>query len=340
MVKVQGRGLMNSRIVVTGGAGFIGSHTCKLLARLGYEPITYDNLSTGHRDAVRYGPFEQGDILDQDRLNAVLNHWRPEAVIHFAASAYVGESVASPDKYYRNNVVGLLSLLDAMRRAGLDKVVFSSSCAVYGVPDKLPISETSSTRPLSPYGETKLIGERILRDYGAAYGMRHVALRYFNAAGADSDGELGERHDPETHLIPRALMAATGLIDHLEVFGDDYDTPDGTCIRDYVHVDDLADGHVRALRYLADGNASLQVNLGTGTGTSIKEVFAAIERVTNRKVPVKFVARRPGDPAALYADAVLVRKVLDFTASRSDIDNIIRTAVRSLEFPASAQPRS
>jgi UDP-arabinose 4-epimerase len=322
---------MTSRIVVTGGAGFIGSHTCKFLARQGYEPIAFDNLSTGHRDAVMYGPFEQGDILDRDRLDAVLQRWRPDAVIHFAAHTYVGESVTSPDKYYRNNVMGLLSLLDAMRGAGLDKIVFSSSCAVYGTPDGLPVSETSPRRPLSPYGRTKLMGERILQDYASAYGIRHVALRYFNAAGADSDGELAERHEPETHLIPRALMAATGVIDHLEVFGDDYDTPDGTCIRDYVHVDDLADGHVRALRYLSDGNGSLQANLGTGVGTSIKEIFAAIERVTNFKVPVRFVARRIGDPAALYADATLVRKTLDFTATRSQLDHIIRTSARGLE---------
>ncbi len=322
---------MASRIVVTGGAGFIGSHTCKLLAQQGYEPIAYDNLSTGHRDAVRYGPFEHGDVLDQDRLHAVLHRWRPEAVIHFAASTYVGESVTSPDKYYRNNVIGLLSLLDAMRRVSLDKVVFSSSCAVYGTPDELPVSEACPLRPLSPYGRTKLMGERILQDYASAYGMRHVALRYFNAAGADSEGELAERHEPETHLIPRALMAATGVIDHLEVFGDDYDTPDGTCIRDYVHVEDLADGHVRALRYLSDGNVSLQANLGTGVGTSIKEIFAAIERVTNFKVPAKFIARRIGDPAALYADATLVRNILDFTATRSQLDHIIRTAARGLE---------
>lgn len=330
---------MNSRILVTGGAGFIGSHTCKLLARRGYEPVTYDNLSTGHRDLVRFGPFEQGDILDQERLLEALKRWRPEAVIHFAASAYVGESVVAPDKYYRNNVVGLLSLLDTLRKAGVDKVVFSSSCAVYGVPDRLPISESCPTHPLSPYGETKLMGERILRDYDTAFGMRHVALRYFNAAGADGDGELSERHDPETHLIPRALMAATGRIERLEVFGDDYDTPDGTCVRDYIHVEDLADGHIRALKYLAEGKPSLQVNLGTGRGTSIKEIFAAIERVTNRKVPVKFVARRPGDPALLYADASLVRKVFDFTPSRSDLDNIIRTAVQGLEFPRAAAGR-
>lgn len=313
-------------ILVTGGAGYIGSHTCKALAAEGYAPVVLDNLVVGHRDAVRWGPCIEGDVLDTATVADAIKTHRVEAVIHFAAFAYVGESVLEPAKYYRNNVAGTLSLLDACRGERVDKVVFSSSCATYGIPDSLPITESAPQRPINPYGRTKFIVEQVLADYANAYGSRYAALRYFNAAGADPDGELGERHDPETHLIPLAILAAAGRREALEVFGDDYDTPDGTCIRDYVHVTDLARAHVLALRHLLDGGDSLAVNLGSGNGTSIREVIAAVERVTGRKVPHTIRPRRPGDPPALYADPQLAREKLGFATELSDIDTIVQTA--------------
>lgn len=316
-------------ILVTGGAGFIGSHTCKLLRAQGYTPVVYDNLSTGHREAVKFGPFVHGDICDGAAMRRALAAWAPEAIIHFAASAYVGESVMEPDRYYQNNVVGLLQVLDAMKLCGVTKIVFSSSCATYGIPDQLPISETIPQRPINPYGETKLIGERILRDYAHAFGLKAVMLRYFNAAGADRDGVLRERHDPETHLIPRALMAAAGTITHLDVFGDDYPTPDGTCVRDYIHVEDLADGHLRALRHLDTAAGCAAFNLGTGTGTSIREIIASIETIFRVTIPVRTLPRRPGDPASLYADATLAGTVLGFAPLFSDLDTIVTTAGRT-----------
>jgi UDP-arabinose 4-epimerase len=247
--------------------------------------------------------------------------------MHFAAFAYVGESVVDPETYYRNNVGGTLALLAAMRGAGVERIVFSSTCAVYGVPDALPIRETTAKAPLNPYGDTKLAIERALHWYAAAYGLRYVALRYFNAAGADPDGEIGEEHEPETHLIPLALRAALGAGDPLQIFGTDYPTPDGTAIRDYIHVSDLADAHVRALGYLADGGDSAALNLGTGSGCSVREVIAAVERVAGRKVPRREVARRPGDPPELVADPALARAVLGWQPRYSDIDTIIATAL-------------
>jgi UDP-arabinose 4-epimerase len=314
------------RILVTGGAGYIGSHTCKKLASMGYAPVVFDNLSTGHADNVRWGPLWTGDIRDRAALDACIGEHQPEAVIHFAASAYVGESMVDPDLYYRNNVGGMISLLSAVRDAGDLPVVFSSSCATYGVPDALPISEQTPQQPINPYGYTKLIGERMLADHAHAYGLRYVALRYFNAAGADPEGELVERHDPETHLIPRALMAAAGQIPALEIFGDDYDTPDGTCLRDYIHVADLAEAHALALRRLETGGASLCANVGTGRPTSIREILEAIEVVTGRAVPHAFRPRRDGDPAELSADPTLAREVLGFVAKRSDLARIIADA--------------
>jgi len=314
------------RVLVVGGAGFIGSHTAKLLYKQGFEPIVYDNLSTGHLSSVRWGPFIEGDILDTQSLVETIETYRPAAVIHFAASAYVGESVENPAKYYANNVNGTHSLLEACRRAGADKLIFSSSCAVYGTPDHLPIRECETRRPINPYGRTKLIAEHMLADYSAAYGLHYVALRYFNASGADPERELGEWHDPETHLIPRALLAASGSIDVLEVYGDDYNTPDGTCIRDYIHVVDLARAHVLAVEYLLAGGADLAVNLGTGHGTSIKEIVNAIGRVCGYPVPVAMRARRAGDPPALYAASDLAAEKLGFRALYSDIETIIRTA--------------
>lgn len=313
-------------ILVVGGAGFIGSHTAKLLFKQGFEPIVYDNLSTGHLASVRWGPFVQGDILDTQRLAEVLTEHHPAAVIHFAASAYVGESVKDPAKYYANNVTGTHSLLEACRRAGMEHVIFSSSCATYGIPDHLPIRENATQCPINPYGRTKLIAEQMLADYSTAYGLKYVALRYFNAAGADPEGEIGEWHKPETHLIPRALLAAAGSIDFLEVYGDDYNTPDGTCIRDYIHVMDLARAHVLAVEYLMSGGANLAINLGTGRGTSIKEILSAIGSIYGRPVPVAMRARRAGDPPALYAASSLAAEKLGFQALYSDIDTIIRTA--------------
>jgi UDP-arabinose 4-epimerase len=314
------------RVLVTGGAGYVGSHTCKALAALGVEPVVFDNLSCGHEKAVLWGPFEKGDLLDAGALRKTFERYQPQAVLHFAASAYVGESVTDPAKYYRNNVVGTCTLLDAARAAGTGLFIFSSSCATYGLAENLPIRETMVQRPINPYGRTKLICEQMMADYAGAYGMKYVSLRYFNAAGADPEGAIGEWHDPETHLIPRALLAAAGRIDHLEVFGDDYPTPDGTCIRDFIHVSDLAEAHAQALRYLFEGGASLAVNLGTGRGVSIRQVLDAVGAVTGRKVPIVVQPRRAGDPPALLADATLAANQLGFAPRLSDINTIVETA--------------
>ena len=314
------------RTIITGGAGFIGSHTCKVLAENGIEPIVYDNLSTGHRDCVRWGALVKGDILDTDHLAKTLKEVRADAVIHFAASAYVGESVTDPAKYYRNNVVGSLSVLEACRQTRTRNFVFSSSCATYGAPERLPIRESEPQRPINPYGHSKLMVEQILADYAAAYEIRYVALRYFNASGADPDGELGERHDPETHLIPRALLSASGALPFLSVFGDDYDTRDGTCLRDYIHVMDLARGHLLAVKYLWDGGNNLAVNLGSGRATSVREILDSIARITAHRVPIQIKPRRPGDPPVLFADPSLARERLGFSTDLSDIDTIVRTA--------------
>ncbi|RUW96660.1 UDP-glucose 4-epimerase GalE, partial [Mesorhizobium sp. M8A.F.Ca.ET.023.01.1.1] len=289
-------------ILVTGGAGFIGSHTCKLLAAAGYLPVAFDNLSRGNEKSVAWGPLVVGDIRDHAAMQAAIATYQPTAVIHFAALAYVGESVQQPAEYYSTNVMGTIAVLDAARAHAIENIIFSSSCATYGVPEALPVRESSSQNPISPYGRTKLMGEQIIGDYASAYGMKFAILRYFNACGADPDGELGEWHSPETHLVPRVLMAASGIIDEIEVFGTDYETPDGTCVRDYIHVSDLARAHLKALQHLEGGGQSLAVNLGTGRGVSIREIVQAVSRVTSRPVPAVFRARRPGDPAELYAD--------------------------------------
>ncbi len=315
-----------NRVVVTGGAGFIGAHACKALRRAGWEPVVYDNLVHGHRDAVKWGPFEQGDILEEARLAEVFARHRPVAVMHFAAFAYVGESVADPAKYYRNNVEGFASLLRAMRRADIHKLIFSSSCATYGIAETIPIAETQQQIPINPYGRTKLIGEQIARDYAHAYGMDCIALRYFNAAGADLEGEIGEDHDPETHLIPLVLQAAAGMRPAITVFGDDYDTRDGTCIRDYLHVTDLADAHVAALQHLGDEGSFQPFNLGTGKGTSVRAIIDAAERVTGLAIPVEIAGRREGDPAALVADPTAAHAALGWSARHSDLDTILTTA--------------
>ena len=317
-----------STILVTGGAGYVGSHACKALAAAGHTPVAYDNLSRGHREFVRWGPLEEGDIRDGARVDAVIGRHRIDAVMHFAAFAYVGESVEQPALYYRNNVGGTLELLEAMRRAGVGLMVFSSTCSTYGVPERMPIAEDAEQRPINPYGAGKSMIERVLSDYGLAYGLRSVALRYFNAAGCDPDEEVGEDHDPETHLIPRVLMAADGKLPHVDIFGTDYPTPDGTCLRDYVHVTDLAAGHVQALDYLERGGATTAVNLGTGRGFSVREVIAAAERVTGRRIPVREAARRAGDPPVLVADATRARAVLGFAPRFTEIEPIVATAWR------------
>jgi UDP-glucose-4-epimerase GalE len=313
-------------VLVTGGAGYVGSHSCKALAAAGLVPVTYDNLSRGHQEAVKWGPFELGDIRDRERLDAVLRQHRPAAILHCAAIAYVGESVADPASYYDNNVTGSLVLLEAVRAAGIDCVVFSSSCTVYGLPPAMPVSEEMPYAPISPYGRTKMIVEGMLRDYEAAYGMRSIVLRYFNASGADPAGEIGEDHDPEPHLIPRALMAAAGELRHLDILGTDYPTPDGTAVRDYIHVTDLADAHVRALRELLAGGASDTLNLGTGVGHSVRAIVAAVERITGKTVPVLMGPRRPGDPAALWAAPGRAQTRLGCNLSHSSLDTIIATA--------------
>ncbi|RWE44016.1 MAG: UDP-glucose 4-epimerase GalE [Mesorhizobium sp.] len=313
-------------ILVTGGAGFIGSHTCKLLAAAGYLPVAFDNLSRGNEKSVAWGPLVVGDIRDRAAVQAAIATYRPTAVIHFAALAYVGESVQQPAEYYSTNVTGTIAVLDAARAHAIENIIFSSSCATYGVPEALPVRENSSQNPISPYGRTKLMGEQIIGDYACAYGMKFAILRYFNACGADPDGEIGEWHSPETHLVPRVLMAASGIIDEIEVFGTDYETPDGTCVRDYIHVSDLARAHLKALQHLEGGGQSLAVNLGTGRGVSIREIVQAVSRVTSRPVPAVFRDRRPGDPAELYADPSKARAHLGFVPELSDIDTIVSTA--------------
>ncbi|MGH7037686.1 MAG: UDP-glucose 4-epimerase GalE [Stellaceae bacterium] len=317
---------MARSVLVTGGAGYVGSHACKALAGAGYLPVAYDNLSRGHREAVRWGPLIEGDTADRTRLLAAIKQHQIGAVLHFAAFAYVGESVADPALYYRNNLVGSLALIEAMRESGVTKIVFSSTCATYGVPDAVPIPESARQAPINPYGETKLAVERALHWY-AAHGLRSVSLRYFNAAGADPAGEIGERHDPETHLIPLVLEAALGRRAVVEVYGTDYPTPDGTAIRDYVHVADLAAAHVLALDHLTAGGESLMLNLGTGSGHSVRAVIAAAERISGRRVPYRAAPRRPGDPPVLVADARLATERLGWRPSASDLDTIIGTAL-------------
>lgn len=316
----------SSCILVTGGAGYIGSHACKALGQSGYTPVAYDNLVYGHREAVRWGPLEVGDIADRGRLDAVIAQYRPAAVMHFAAYAYVGESVQEPAKYYRNNVAGTLALLEAMVDQGIRRIVFSSTCATYGVPEHVPIGEDHPQRPINPYGASKLMIERMLQDFDAAYGLRSISLRYFNAAGADPDGEIGENHDPETHLIPLALQAALGQRGALKVFGTDYPTPDGSCIRDYIHVTDLAQAHVLALEYLNDGHASAALNLGTGRGHSVLEVIEAARQVSGRDIPVRFAERRPGDPPMLTAAAHKAQALLGWQPRYTDLADILRHA--------------
>ena len=315
-------------ILVTGGAGFIGSHTCKALARAGYLPVTLDNLERGHEWAVKWGPLVRGDIRVEQNLQRVFETWRPEAVVHFAAYAYVGESNSEPLKYYGTNVGGSANLLKSCNAFGCKYVVFSSSCATYGIPTRLPLTETDPQRPVNPYGYTKLVVERMLNDAEAAHGIRHVALRYFNAAGADPSGELGESHHPETHLIPLVLFTAMGRQDSVRIFGNDYPTVDGTCIRDYVHVSDLADAHVAAVEWLAAGSPSDLFNLGNGRGFSVAEVVRASENVTGKKIKTEICPRRPGDPPVLISDLTKAKRLLGWEPKFPDIDQQITHAWR------------
>ncbi len=313
------------RILVTGGAGYVGSHTVALLLREGHEVRVYDNLSRGHAHSVPPEILIRGDLADEARLTQAFAEHRIEGVMHFAALALVGESVADPALYYRNNVAGTISLLSAMRSAGVDRLVFSSTCATYGAPDRVPISEDAPQRPTNPYGFTKLAMERMLADCAEAYGLGYAALRYFNACGAAESGDLGEDHDPESHAIPLALAVALGRSDHFTIFGDDYPTADGTCIRDYVHVDDLARAHLAALERLSSG-AGLCLNLGTGRGFSVREVVEACRRATGHAIPVRIGPRRAGDPPELVADPTQAKARLDWEAQHQGLEPMVESA--------------
>lgn len=306
----------------------MGSHACKALAAEGYLPVAYDNLSQGHRWAVRWGPLEVGDIHDESRLTQVMARYRPVAVMHFAALIAAGESVVAPEKYYGNNIAGLLVLLAAMRQQRIERIVFSSTAAVYGTPQSTPIGENHPLAPINPYGMSKLVGERILQDCAVAHGLRSISLRYFNAAGADPDGEIGENHEPETHLIPIILEAAAGERPHVSVFGADYPTADGTCVRDYVHVSDLAAAHVLALARLEGAHGAEAFNLGNGNGFTVREVIDAAARVTGTRIPTKVEPRRAGDPPILLADANRARAELGWRPAFSDLDTQINNAWR------------
>jgi UDP-glucose 4-epimerase len=314
------------RILVVGGAGYIGSHMVKMLLNAGHHVITLDNLSSGHRDAVLGGTFIEGDLADTACLKQVFEQHQPEAVMHFASYIQVGESVRKPDIYYRNNVANTLNLLDTMLEFDVKKFIFSSTAAVFGEPDYVPIDEAHPNRPLNPYGRSKWMIEQVLADYDKAYDLHSVCLRYFNAAGADPEGQLGERHDPETHLIPLILQAASGRRENIQVFGKDYDTADGTCIRDYIHIVDLCSAHLAALEYLNKGGSSDCFNLGNGSGFSVQEVIDAVEKVSGRHVTVINGPRREGDPARLVADAKRARSILDWHPEYTSLETIVRHA--------------
>ena len=315
-------------VIVTGGAGYIGSHACKALKIAGYVPVTLDNLSTGWQDAVKFGPFEHVDLMDRAAIDAVFEKYKPIAVMHFAAFSQVGESMQDPAKYWRNNVMGSLNLIEAAADANIKKFVFSSTCATYGDQDNVVLDETSAQYPINAYGASKRAVEDILKDFEKARGMEHVIFRYFNVAGADPDGEVGEFHQPETHLIPLILQAIDGQRDALTVFGTDYDTPDGTCIRDYVHVCDLVDAHVLGLKWLVDGKGSSIFNLGTGSGFSVREVIDQARHVTNQTVPIIEGDRRPGDCTKLVSGSTRAIQVLGWSPKRSNMREMISDAWR------------
>ena len=313
-------------ILVTGGAGYIGSHTVQLLMKRGYEVVIFDNLSRGNKESLPEGvPFEKVDLLDYDGLVRCIKKYDIESVIHFAAFAYVGESMENPQMYYRNNVVGSYNLITAAKQCGVKHFVFSSTCSIYGNPERVPMSEDLKVNPINPYARTKLMIENMLEDYDMAFGIKYVALRYFNAAGDSEDGSIGESHDPEPHIIPLVMFAALGKRDSIKIFGDDYPTPDGTCIRDYIHIVDLADAHIRALDYLSKGGASQVINLGTGNGYSVKEIVDVTKKITGVDIKAVMVERRPGDPAILVADNKKAKTVLGWVP-QYDLEGIIKTA--------------
>jgi UDP-glucose 4-epimerase len=313
-------------ILVAGGAGYIGSHTVKYLLNQNYNVVVVDNLVYGHKEAVKTSNFEQIDIGDKEALDIVFKKYNIDAVIHFAAFTYVGESVTNPKKYYHNNVVKTITLLDTMIENGVKNIVFSSTCATYGDPQYMPLDEKHPQKPISPYGKTKFMMEQIMEDYHKAYGLNYAALRYFNAAGCDKDGELGESHTPESHLIPLVLQTLTGKRDKITVFGTDYDTKDGTCIRDYIHVEDLAVAHKLALEKIFETNKCYGINLGTGIGTSVKEIIDAAEKVTGQKIPLEYGSRREGDPSKLYAANNYAKEILGWEPKYTNIEDIIKTA--------------
>lgn len=326
---------MTAPVLVTGGAGYIGSHTVRLLASRGYKVVVLDNLVFGHKEAIVDEGVELvvGDVGDRALVSELFDRYNFGAVVHFAAYAYVGESVTNPLKYYRNNTAEPLTLLEVMQEKGCTNFVFSSTCATYGVPETIPILESNKQDPINPYGRSKLMLEWILADCDRAWGLRSASLRYFNASGCSEDGLIGEDHNPETHLIPRVLMAVTGEVPHLDVFGTDYPTPDGTCIRDYIHVNDLAEAHAKALEHLAGGGGSVRCNLGTGVGVSVKEIIAAAEEVTGRPVPVKYGPRRAGDPPQLLADPAYSKEVLGWEARHRDVREMVRSAWAWMDGP-------
>jgi len=313
-------------ILITGGAGYVGSHANKLFSQHGYKTVVFDNLIYGHREFVKWGEFFLGDLANKKQLRQCLRTYKIQAVMHFGGFAYVGESVADPSKYYWNNVVNTLNLLDVMREFDVKYLIFSSSCVTYGIPTKLPLTEDHQQFPINPYGKTKHMVEQILKDFDTAYGVKHVNLRYFNAAGADPDSEIGERHDPETHLIPLVIYATLGKRADVKIFGADYDTPDGTCIRDYIHVTDLADAHVKALRHLMNGGKSDSFNLGNGNGFSVRDVIETARQVTGRSIKATTSERRAGDPPVLVGSSEKANRILNWKPQYNNLATIIETA--------------
>ena len=313
-------------VLVTGGAGYIGAHACQALHQAGLTPVVYDDLSSGHRDFVKWGEFVEGSIADAAKLTETFKRFKPQAVLHFAASALVAESVSNPLKYYQNNVAGTVNLLQTLVEQECRNIVFSSTCAIYGNPTRIPITENESPKPIQAYGKSKWMVEKILNDAYSAYGINSVSLRYFNASGSDPEGQIGESHDPETHLIPTVLKIAKGHNGSVQIFGEDYETPDGTCVRDYVHVCDLADAHLKALQYLETKPGAHALNLGTGTGHSVKQILTAAEKVIGRKIPSVSAPRRPGDPPVLVADPALAKRVLGWEPKFPKIEDQIKHA--------------
>ncbi|NGX56100.1 MAG: UDP-glucose 4-epimerase [Candidatus Anoxychlamydiales bacterium] len=319
---------MSQNIIVTGGAGYIGSHMCKVLKEKNYHPITIDNLSTGHKESVKYGDFIQGDIKDYDLLIDTFKKYNPIGVMHFAACAIVSESMEDPKKYYSNNTSNTINLLNAMIEANIKNIIFSSTCATYGIPQFTPLTEDHPTNPISPYGQSKLMIEKILKDYSKAYSLNYAALRYFNAAGADIDLDIGEKHEMETHLIPIAIETALNVRDILNVYGCDFETKDKTAIRDYIHVLDLASAHIKALEYIQKNNKSITLNLGTENGFSVLEVVDMVEKISGKKLKIKLTNKREGDPAKLFANANLAKKLLNWELKHSSLETIVNTAYR------------